>query len=369
MPTVQPEPHIAARVEKLRRVMREKKVDALLITSFSDVSYLTGFEGEDSFTLITPESALLLSDFRYTEQISREAPWIKPVMRTKAMWETVGTQIKKLKIRKLGVQSEALTVRQLGLLQKGLPKRRGIKITPVDEAVIGLRHVKDEHEIQIIEQAVAIAEHAFETVKAHFRTGETENHIASRLTHEMRKLDAQGASFDTIVAAGANGSLPHYRPGRVKVQNNMAVLVDWGARARGYCSDLTRMIFVGAVPEKIREIYGIVLEAQLAAIDAIKPGEKALRVDRVARDIIKKAGYGKNFGHSLGHGFGRDVHEAIAMSRQSKVVLQPGMVVTVEPGIYLPGIGGVRIEDDVLVTEHGCRVLSHLPKTLDSAHL
>lgn len=369
MPPVQPDPHIAARMEKLRRVVREKKVDAFLVTNFSDVSYLTGFEGEDSFAIVTPDAALLVSDFRYKEQLSREAAWIKPILRTKGMWETVGKQITKLKIRKLGVPAESLTVRQLDLLKKELPKKPVVKIMPLEEVVITLRHVKDDHEIKIIEQAVAIAEHAFETVKAHFRIGETENHIASRLTHEMRKLDAQGASFDTIVAAGANGSLPHYRPGRAKVQNNMAVLVDWGARARGYCSDLTRMIFVGAAPDKIREIYGIVLEAQLAAIDAIKPGKKAVQVDRIAREIIKKAGYGKNFGHGLGHGFGRDIHEAIAMSRQSKVVLEPGMVVTVEPGIYLPGIGGVRIEDDVVVTQTGCRVLSHLPKSLDSAYL
>jgi Xaa-Pro aminopeptidase len=171
------------------------------------------------------------------------------------------------------------------------------------------------------------------------------------------------------VAAGANGSLPHYRPGEVRLQKNTALLVDWGAKAFGYCSDLTRMIFVGSIPPAMGEIYRVVLEAQLAAIEAVKPGKTGKQVDKVARDIISKAGFGDKFGHGLGHGIGRDIHEAISLSRLSTTTLKPGMVVTVEPGIYLPGVGGVRIEDDVLVTETGCRVLSRLKKDLESAKL
>ena len=171
------------------------------------------------------------------------------------------------------------------------------------------------------------------------------------------------------MAAGANGSLPHYRPGGVKLKSNMALLVDWGARAAGYVSDLTRMVFVGSIPPAIEEIYGIVLDAQVAAIAAIKPGKLMRDVDKVARDIITKAGYGEKFGHGLGHGIGRDIHETIALNKLSKLKLKPGMIVTVEPGIYLPGVGGVRIEDDVLVTETGYRVLSQLPKSMESAKL
>ena len=185
----------------------------------------------------------------------------------------------------------------------------------------------------------------------------------------MRRRGALNSSFDSIVGAGVNGSLPHYRPGNVKLTANSPLLVDWGARYKGYCSDLTRCLFFGHVAPQMREIYQIVLDAQLAAIAAIKPGAHGKKVDKAARDVIEKAGYGEKFGHGTGHGLGRDIHESISLSKLSTTVLEPGMVITVEPGIYLPGVGGVRIEDDVLVTRNGHRVLSSLPKDLASAEL
>ncbi len=366
---------IAARVEKLRAALLAAKLPALLVTNFPDVSYLTGFEGDDSYALVTAEKVLLISDSRYEEQITREAPWVTAVMRQKQIMEEVGRQVRKIGLTKLGVQAESLTLAQKGTLEgflKGKSKGRSVKLAPAKELVIKLRHHKDAHEISILEEAIRIAEGAFEALKGHIRGGGqilTENEIASLLVHEMRKRGALNSSFDSIVAVGANGSLPHYRPQNVQLTNNTPLLIDWGARYRGYCSDLTRVLFIGNVPAAIRKIYQVVLDAQMAAIEAIKPGKTGKQIDKIARDIIAKAGYGKNFGHGLGHGVGRDIHEALSLSKLSTTVLEPGMVVTVEPGIYLPGVGGVRIEDDILVTDTGCRVLSRLPKDLASAQL
>lgn len=364
-----PDTFIAARLARLRDALAHHKLPAVLITSFTDVSYLTGFEGDDSFLIVTPDRVILLSDSRYEEQIAREAPWVETVMRRKAMMDELAKVIKRLKLTRLGVQAESMTLRQRDLLADQFTSGKKLTLTPVNDIIVALRHIKDDREITIMEQAIAIAEHGFESLKARLKVGMTENEIASLLVHEMRKRGASNASFETIVAAGPNGSLPHYRPANVKLSNNMPLLVDWGARFGGYCSDLTRMIFVGSIPPQIEEIYEIVLEAQLAAIAAIKPGKTGKQIDKVARDVIVKAGYGNQFGHGLGHGLGRDIHEAIAFNRLSTTKLRPGMVLTVEPGIYLPGIGGVRIEDDILVTENGCRVLSGLPKSLDSAKL
>ena len=216
-------------------------------------------------------------------------------------------------------------------------------------------------------KALRNAEEAFLAMRKTIKVGQTEQEMAARLEYEMKLRGASGPSFPTICAEGANSALPHASPGQRKVKRGSAVLFDWGARVNGYCSDLTRMVFVGSIPRKIGEIYEIVLEAQLAAIDAIRPGRRMCDVDAVARKIVTDAGYGERFNHGLGHGLGIDVHEAPSLSWRSKAKLEPGMLVTAEPGIYLPGIGGVRIEDDVLVTRTGKRVLSKLSKTMKDA--
>ena len=365
-----PEPYLAARIEKVRAAMKSAKVPAFLVTSFVDVSWLTGFEGDDSYVLVTRDNVLLVSDFRYQEQIVKEAPWVATLMRVKAILEEVAKTIKKLKITTLGVQSEALTMKSHQGLMDSLRKAQArTKLVPMGDVIVKLRHIKDAHEIAITEEAIRIAEGAFTALKGQLKAGHTENEIAGLLGFEMRRRGALNSSFDTIIGAGANGSLPHYRPGNVKLTANSPLLLDWGARYRGYCSDLTRCLFFGHVSSQMREIYQVVLEAQLAAIAAIKPGAHGKKVDKVARDIITKAGYGEKFGHGTGHGLGRDIHEAISLSRLSTTVLEPGMIVTVEPGIYLPGVGGVRIEDDILVTKTGHRVLSSLAKDLNSAAL
>lgn len=363
----QPPPHLQARLRAARAALARHKCDGLLVSCFTDVSYLTGFEGDDSWLLLTPRQAWLISDSRYQEQISRECPWVATVIRRGGMVQAMHRLVRR-RLKSIAVQAESLTLRQHHALQAVLRPAR-IKLRAVTDLVVKLRHIKDEQEIAAIEQAVSIAEHAFEALRKRLRPGLTENDIAGRLTYEMRRRGATGAAFDSIVAAGANAALAHYRPGAVKFGSNMALLVDWGATFQGYRSDLTRMIFAGRVPEIIRKIYAVVLTAQLAAIDAIRPGRTGRQIDRVARHIITRAGYGPAFGHGLGHGIGRDIHEGISLSARETGILQAGMVLTVEPGIYLPGIGGVRIEDDVLVTPHGARVLSRLPKDLHSTRL
>jgi Xaa-Pro aminopeptidase len=365
-----PEPYLAARVEKVRAAMKSAKLPALLVTNFVDVSWLTGFEGDDSYAIVTRDSVTLISDSRYEEQITREAAWVNTVMRKKSILDEVAKQVKKLAVPTLGVQGESLTLKSHKSLQDLLKKARSrTKLTPVMEIINKPRQIKDEHEIGIMEEAIRIAEGAFTAVKQQLKAGQSENEIAGLLGFEMRRRGALNSSFDSIVGAQANGSLPHYRPGNTKLTANSPLLVDWGARYKGYCSDLTRCLFFGHVAPQMREIYQIVLDAQLAAIAAIKPGAHGKKVDKAARDVITKAGYGEKFGHGTGHGLGRDIHESISLSRLSTTVLEPGMVITVEPGIYLPGIGGVRIEDDVLVTKTGHRVLSSLPKDLASAEL
>ncbi len=360
--------YLLQRRHAVQAQLKKAKADALLVTYYPDVSWLTGFEGDDSWAVFTADAVWLISDFRYAEQIARQSPWVNAIMRKHRLSEELMKICKKQKICTLAIQSESLTLRQHAAIRQ-LAGPAGVRLKPLSDILVQLRNIKDPHEIAIIEQAIVIAERSFEALKAHLKAGQTENEIAGLLVYEMRRRGASNASFDPIVAAGSNGSLPHYRPGGVKLHNNMALLVDWGALFNGYRSDLTRMIFMGEPPRKIREIYQIVLAAQEAAIAAIKPGASGKKIDKIARDIIAGAGYGKAFGHSLGHGIGRDIHEAVSLSQREAGILQAGMIVTVEPGIYLPGIGGVRIEDDVLVTHNGCRVLSSLPKTLNSAGL
>jgi Xaa-Pro aminopeptidase len=365
---VSPPGYLMERHTRIRAAVKDEKLPSLLITNYTDVSYATGFEGDDSWAIVAPDRIYLISDFRYVEQVGVECPWVTLVVRKHSLDEEVATILKKRKWDRLGVQSESLTLRQKQALEKAI-KPSHTRLKPTADLISKLRDVKDSHELGLTESAIHIAQEGFLAMRKQLRPGMTENEIAGLLEYEMRRRGASNSAFDSIVCAGANGSLPHYRPADVPITSNMALLCDWGARYKGYRSDLTRMLFLGKVPAKIREIYKIVLEAQQAAIAAIAPGVAAKQVDKVARDIISRAGYKKNFGHGLGHGVGRDIHEGMRLAAKSTGVLVPGVLVTVEPGIYLPGIGGVRIEDDVLVTHDGCRVLSTLPRDMDSAQL
>jgi Xaa-Pro aminopeptidase len=247
-------------------------------------------------------------------------------------------------------------------------KVRQVELVATSGLVEELRMIKDAHEIGEIREAVRIAERGFSCLRSALVGGATELEVAHDLEHSMRRFGAERAAFEPIVAVGPRAALPHARPGKNHINESPILLVDWGAETTsGYKSDLTRVLVTGKVLPKLEKIYGVVLKAQLRAIDAIRPGAKASQVDRAARSIIEKAGFGKQFGHGLGHGFGLDIHEEPRMSPISKCELKPGMVITVEPGIYIPGWGGVRIEDDVLVTRDGHEVLTSVPKNFDES--
>jgi Xaa-Pro aminopeptidase len=344
------------------------KVDALLVTNDKDIRYLTGFVGHDSWAIVPLAGSgrvTIVSDRRFEEQISKEAPGAKAVMRKGAIAEAAAKALDKMKAKKVGVQPGYVTLAMF----KGLKKQLGGgRLVETADGLITQRSVKDAGEVALIKAAGKIQQEAYLKVIAGIRAGvDSEVHIAAMLEMTMRSLGADGPSFNTIIAVGANASMPHAIPGQTKAKKNEIILIDWGARLDGYCSDMTRVIALGKMPAKMQEVYKVVLEAQMAAIDAIAPGKVLKDIDKVARDIICKAGYEKEFSHSLGHGLGLDIHEQPTLSTKSEGVLEPGHVVTVEPGIYLPGVGGVRIEDDVLVTAGGKEVLTDLPKDLTCA--
>lgn len=359
-------PRFAVRVERLTARLRAAGADALLVTNPRDIRYLTGFVGDDSWALVPARGKRItvLSDFRFREQIAREAPHVATRMRKAGLAEELAKVAEAARLGTIAFQTEYTSV----ALRKTLVKHLGAKrLTDAGEGLLAQRAVKDEAEVAAIEKALGIQERAFESLCETIEPGQSETEIAASLEYLMRSEGADGTSFPSIVAADANGSLPHAIPGPSKVRRGGAILIDFGARWGGYCSDLTRVVALGKMSPRMREVYRIVLDAQLAAIDAIAPGKTFKAVDGVARNLIKKAGYGKEFGHSLGHGIGLDIHEEPRLSARAEGQLEPGHVVTVEPGIYLPGVGGVRIEDDVLVTPSGYRVLSRLPKDLESA--
>ena len=361
-------PHLHKRVTALKKRLGTSKADALLICNPVDIRYLTGFVGDDSWVLLplSPRSRkiYILSDFRFEEQIEREAPHATAIMRRKGLVEELARLADRAKVKRIGLQPDHVTLS----LRKKLVKPFGAgRLVEVQDDLLNQRAVKQEGEVDAIREALRIQQQAYHETLAFLKPGMTEAEVAAYLEYRMRALGADGRSFPTIVAADANAALPHAIPGSAKIRKGGIVLIDWGAKWGGYCSDLTRVVAIGKMPAKMRDIYQIVLEAQLAAIDAIRPGAMFKDIDAVARRIISKAGYGRQFGHSLGHGIGLEIHEQPTLSQRSEGPLQPGQVVTVEPGIYLPGQGGVRIEDDVLVTRDGATVLSDLPKTLESA--
>lgn len=358
-----------ARAARVRSALRALGVDALLVTNANDIRYVTGFSGEDSWALVGATSTAgltVVSDFRFQEELEAVRGRAAVLIRKGLIAPAAVGLIKDLRLKRVGVQSEHLTAAARREIATSLGAKGVVDTTGV---LSGLRVIKDESEIRLIRKAVSIQESAMQSLLRIIRPGMKESEVAALLEYGIKSRGADGTSFETNVSARANGSKPHYRPGPVTLKNGTPLLIDWGARVDGYCSDMTRTFHFGRWSERMRDIYEIVLEAHLAAIDAIRPGVEARRVDQVARDIIARAGYAEQFGHGLGHGIGLNIHEAPRLAASSETVLRPGMVVTVEPGIYLPGIGGVRIEDDILVTERGRRNLCTLPKDLKWATL
>ncbi|MEM1424311.1 MAG: aminopeptidase P family protein, partial [Planctomycetota bacterium] len=323
----------------------------------SDIRYLTPFGGEDSCALVLPKSLIVVSDRRFEEELWELRSIAKVVMRDGPMVGTLGPLMKD-RGGTYAIQADRCTV----AMRTALAKHTGARSLVATEGLMTrVRAVKDEHEVRLIKKAIKIQQDAMLATLEQIGPGHTESEVAALLEYEMRVLGAEGAAFDIISAAGANGSKAHYRPARAKLRDGKPLLIDWGAIVGGYRSDMTRTFSFGGWSRAMGEIYDVVHESFRAGVDAIRPGVTGREVDEASRDVIRAAGYAEQFGHSLGHGIGIDVHEMPSLSSRSDWVLEEGMVVTVEPGIYLPGTGGVRLENDILVTSRGGRDLCSLP--------
>lgn len=369
------------RRQRLARCLREEGLDILVISHPINVSYLTGFSGESSFLLLGRQRSVLVSDGRFTEQLAEECPDLETHIRpsTQPLHHAVTHVLDQLGARSVGFESGHITVAELEMLRDLTPTMswKGGR-----DRVEKLRLVKDPSEIAQIREAIAIAERAFRMFRAMLREDTTEKDLSDALEAFIRRAGGRCGSFPSITAVGPRSALPHAPPTQQVLHAGDLLLVDWGASGRFYKSDLTRILVSrhnlhssrartgnGTRPRldaRLEKIHTIVLTAQQRAIQAIRPGIPASEVDGAARSVIEAAGHGPHFVHGLGHGLGLQVHEAPMLRGNSTEVLQAGMVVTVEPGIYLPGWGGIRIEDDVLVTPDGCEVLTSVPRDLDS---
>jgi Xaa-Pro aminopeptidase len=354
----------AKRRDKLRSQLHKSKLDSLLVTSFTNVSYLTGFTGDDSYLLLNGKHSILLSDERYTTQLQEECPDLELSIRGpgKKMLASVEAEISRAKAKRLGFEADSMTVAMHAALGEAAKRST---LVACEGWVEQLRIVKDREEIARTRTACEQARRAFEVVRAALTPDMTELEVAADLEYQARRFGGKCLSFPAIVAAGPRAALPHASPTLRKLGTSDFTLIDWGVNEGQYVSDLTRILVTGRISPKLQKIYAVVLKAQLAGIEAIRPGVTCEEVDRAARNIIAKAGYGKQFGHGLGHGTGLEIHEAPRLAQGQATVLKPGMIVTVEPGIYFPGWGGVRIEDDVLVTRSGREVLTSVAKQLD----
>lgn len=323
------------------------QVDAILVTTLANVRYLTGFTGSSGTLLVEKRQALFFTDFRYQEQSELEVGGNAriEIFKSSAM-EAVLAYLKTTHIKKLGVEG-ALWLDQYETLRKGFSGN----LMAVGPVVEKRRQIKGEEEFESLRQSFRIADRAFAKILRFIKPGRREFEIAARLEFLMRMEGSEGPSFDTIVASGERSSCPHAHPTERRVRAGEMLKIDFGAVFQGYHSDMTRTVFLGKATPRFREVYKIVLDAQAKAVKAIKAGAACLEIDRIARDHIAKKGYGEKFGHGLGHALGLNVHETPAYSPKSTDSLKAGMVLTVEPGIYLPGWGGIRIEDVYIVTE------------------
>ena len=352
----------AERLKVLRSLMKSNRVEAVLITSPANRRYYSGFEAEDAMInessgalLISARAQWLLTDSRYTEAAEEEAPLFKVLTYRRGLGAELADLPALRKISTIHLEAEFVSVALLSRLRRAVAEKR-FEVLPFNPDTP--RAVKNPQEIKLVTKALAITEAAVGTLLAKMEAGMTEREAAFFLEAEFRRLGAEGPSFETIVASGPNGAKPHAVPGLKKIKRGELVIIDCGARYRGYCADITRTKIIGRPQAWQKEIYTIVREAQLMAISAIKPGVKANVVDQAARGHITARGYGEFFGHGLGHGVGLVIHEAPSLSPHNERELQPGEIVTVEPGIYLPGRGGVRLEELVLVTEKGHKLLN-----------
>lgn len=345
---------------KLRARFSELGIDGMLITNGYNRRYMTGFTGTAGVVLIGEKKAVFITDFRYVEQASRQINGYEIIQHMGSIIDEVAKQAADLGIKRLGFEQDHLSFATYKLYENTVQAQ----LVPVSGVVEKLRLIKSDAEIKILKEAAEIADAAFQHILSFIRPGIREIDVANELEFFMRKNGAISSSFDIIVASGYRSALPHGVATEKVIEKGEFVTLDFGAYYKGYCSDITRTVAVGEVSGELRSIYKIVLEAQLRGMTGIKPGMTGREADALTRDYITEKGYGDYFGHSTGHGIGLEVHEGPGLSVRTDTVLEPGMVVTVEPGIYIPGLGGVRIEDDTVVTKDGNESLTHSPKDL-----
>ncbi|WP_062048179.1 Xaa-Pro peptidase family protein [Bacillus sp. JCM 19034] len=349
------------RIELLREKLKEHDIDALLITSSYNRRYIANFTGTAGVVLITNKEALFITDFRYIEQAKEQAQGFEIVEHTGLIFHEVAKQCNQYNVKKLGFEQAHVTYEYYQLIKQALEETT---LVPVSGLVEELRLIKDANEIEKVQAAAQIADAAFDHILSYIRPGIKEIDVANELEFFMRKEGATSSSFDIIVASGYRSALPHGVASEKVIEKGELVTLDFGALLNGYCSDITRTVAVGEVTDQLKEIYQTVLQAQLRGMEGIKPGLTGKEADALTRDYIEDKGFGAYFGHSTGHGLGMEVHEEPRLSKLSKTVLKPGMIVTVEPGIYITGVGGTRIEDDTLITADGNRSFTYSPKEL-----
>jgi Xaa-Pro aminopeptidase len=348
------------KLERFRAEMEKVQVDGFLITSPYNRRYMTNFTGSAGVVLISQKEAKFITDFRYVEQAGKQAAGYEIVQHRGAITEEAARQVKMMGIQKLGFEQDHVTFATYKAYENAIEA----ELVPVTGLIEKLRLIKTPSEIKILKEAAKIADAAFTHILEYIRPGLTELEVSNELEFFMRKHGASSSSFDTIVASGYRGALPHGVASDKVIEKGELVTLDYGAYYNGYVSDITRTVAVGQPSDELKGIYDIVLEAQLRGMAGIKPGMLGKEADALTRNFIEEKGYGDYFGHSTGHGIGLEVHEGPALSVRSDTILEPGMVVTVEPGIYVPGVGGVRIEDDAVITIEGNESLTHSTKEL-----
>lgn len=348
------------KLTKLRQKMKETGIDGLLVTSEINRRYITDFTGTAGVALITDNQALFITDFRYTEQAKEQAKSFSIIEHKIPITEEIAKQIEQLHIERLGFEQTNVTYEAFKRYEEVFQT----ELVPVSNVIESLRLIKTEEELTILKEAAKIADQAFEHILTFIKPGVKEIDVANELEFTMRQAGATSSSFDIIVASGYRSALPHGVASNKEIATGELVTMDFGALYKGYCSDITRTVAVGEISEELNNIYHIVLEAEKRGVEGIKAGMTGKEADKLTRDYITEKGYGPNFGHSTGHGVGLEVHENPRLAMTSDDVLEENMVVTVEPGIYVPNVGGCRIEDDIIITETGNEVITHSPKEL-----